>query len=1481
MPSISKIRFTHVMYEGGNKRYNDETFLFDGHNGAIVLENGGGKTVFIQTALQAMSPHTDLAGRKIKDTLLLENGPAHIAVEWILNDKPRRRYAVACISLFLSAIGVDSYRYVYEYSEHDDHGLDHIPFVKEHMGKTRPSDKGEIQDYYSSMAQRYPLTARTFGTIKEYRSYLEEHYHIIASEWEAIAKINSTEGGIENFFDECKSTSQLFDRLLIPTVEEAMEGFQPGGFAALFESHREEFKRYKELKEQIAENKLILQELSRYVLVYEGLHEAQQRYDEARGEAKAYRELSLRQHEETKAEQTGLAARLQEWMQRSEALQLELKSLEIAEAEQEQSALSKCMRQLQEEADRQLQRLKQGERSFYSLKYAEQRVSRETAGARLQQLELQLARLEQSEDEQRLQQRWETCGGKLRAVFARDEREVSAKLDAYRSELGSLKQEQAETEKAVLKLRQEIRTWELQLREKETQAQAKKEQQEQIARAVLANPSLEKVEEQMPIWSEQQQQLEERRIDHMRALKEINAEQNAVRSRQKTIEEDIRRTEREQAKLEQQREQLQEQHNVLACDLAALRPNWQRLTSLYDKAASISEQLLEGIQKRQDQKSDCLHKERLAYRYVDDYHEQDMFFADPVIEGFVHSWSRQFSLLQTGIQYIRSLNLDEEGRSRAKDALWPVTLVTTGAEKKLLMQKLAAAGEEFAFPVRVLGAGEAAEIVRGSEGGVTEEQWAVPDHWRSNEDEAVFRQWKAGLLHRAGQIRKDREEKEEELVLWQRMEQRFRQFLNQYPLAAVQTLEQQLQVARKELISCKQQHERHEQRLNQLEEAVDKYRTELAEMQDLIHQLGVWLKDGQRYQALGFEREKLEKELVPVKQQLAGLERQLQMNQYRLQRLQEEQTAVERSCNDTNIRLQVLRSDELYGKVQPFAHVNSSRPLAELKEEYRVLERERAGIMKERNQLETEQEYEREKITFADKAMHELLREHPDLNERMILLVEAETQKEALWQQIEGDRAELERVSDRLQVQQAKLQKSEGRLENLRVQFSGQFPKKHPVSFGEALEQVRQRLRQENVRLQQEKKEWQQRSDAVELRLGELEQVLRLWDKHALVHRLDDSRLRTAALDECRLMDFAYARMDFSERSVAGLQSCQEKMEEERIQVARGRDSFKNYCVSRVQDVKLRQMAIQGIELKDSYAEVMEFRQTMETRIQKAIHIAEETIQTHDRDLQEFIQRVHMHLKQIMQELKELPRKTRIKTADGWREIYSFMIPEWEDQDGKDRIRSHVEWILEQLERIERERPSDEQSKLPQGEVRRRLEKWLDSRQLLQVVLKNEAMKVSCRKVMNDHQVTKASYSWEQSNRWSGGEKWSKNMTLFLGLLNYVAERRQYIETNMKIHRTVILDNPFGKASSDHVLSPVFFIAEQLGFQIIALTAHAEGKFLHDYFPIVYSCRLRSTSDVAKQIIEPTKRVQSAYFRDHAPETLERIDSRMDQVKLF
>lgn len=164
--------------------------------------------------------------------------------------------------------------------------------------------------------------------------------------------------------------------------------------------------------------------------------------------------------------------------------------------------------------------------------------------------------------------------------------------------------------------------------------------------------------------------------------------------------------------------------------------------------------------------------------------------------------------------------------------------------------------------------------------------------------------------------------------------------------------------------------------------------------------------------------------------------------------------------------------------------------------------------------------------------------------------------------------------------------------------------------------------------------------------------------------------------------------------------------------------------------------------------------------------------------------------------------------------------------------------------------------------------------------MKEKDISVKCRKVSNDGKVSAALTSWEKSNAWSGGEKWSKNMTLFLGILNYIAEKRVPLQGNQKRHRTVIVDNPFGKASSDHVLEPVFFIAEQLGFQIIALTAHAEGKFIRKYFPVVYSCRLRDSASGDTQIMTKNKEIRTAFFKDNDPEAMVRLGEQ-EQLSMF
>ena len=274
MASISKIRYTNVIYENGNKRYNDEIFTCAGHNTAILLENGGGKTVFIQAALQAVLPHTDLGERKAKETFVLEGETAHIAIEWIINDKPRR-YGLTAVTLYLQNNELRSYKFAYEYGVEDKNTIESLPFTRE---------------YYQRM-NKENLEAKSFATTKDFHNYIEEHFKIIPDEWRSITVINGGEGSVEAFFDGCKTTSDLVEKLLLPTVEQGLVGEGSEEFANTFESQRAHFNKHKQLERSIKESEKIKEEIETYIKCYDDYYQTLSAYEAKKEEAKAIWQL--------------------------------------------------------------------------------------------------------------------------------------------------------------------------------------------------------------------------------------------------------------------------------------------------------------------------------------------------------------------------------------------------------------------------------------------------------------------------------------------------------------------------------------------------------------------------------------------------------------------------------------------------------------------------------------------------------------------------------------------------------------------------------------------------------------------------------------------------------------------------------------------------------------------------------------------------------------------------------------------------------------------------------------------------------------------------------------------------------------------------------------------------------------------------------------------------------------------------------------
>lgn len=1466
MPAINKVRLTNIVYEEGNKRYNDEIFLFNGYNGAIILENGGGKTVFIQTVLQGMIPHTDLANRKIKNTLVLENAPAHIAIEWILNERPRR-YVVTAVTLFMTDKGLESYRYIYEYDEGDDHGIEGIPFVREGRGGARPAEKGEIQDYYNGMKERYPLSARTFSTIKEYRKFIEEQYNIIADEWESIVTINSSEGGVEAFFESCKSTTQLFDRLLIPTVEQSIAGHHPTFFADIFEKQLDNLKLYKNLKETIEENKRIQNKLEKYVQSFEKLHSTQLTYEKSKQRAKGIWEEIQIQKIDVTIEIEKIEELLTHWKQKKKEHEVKEASYQIAIEEEIYDQLLNGYEMVNREYSNKKEELEHFNNAYYSLKFAKCKQLLRHYESEIAFVESQMNKLEEKEELAELQNQLVEAKQALLGNFIEAMDLVKKGMEQIQYELNPIEEQikQLQEEKT---LNEKIH---LEKQNEKARVQSTIEMRvgdmKKLEQYLLSNPQHEQVETKMTEWQRRNQFLDEEIIRLIGDKKEKAKEYNLLVEAVEEKKNEKNNLNMSKQQIQSEKNQIDSEQRGLIKTLGRLRPQWATLESVYENEHSIFNRLIESIEKLKKEKVDLLYKERVSLRIVDDYDQQKTFFSDPLIEERIKTWKNQLDYCVTGIEYLQLLN-EADYEEKVFYPLWAVTLITTNKTKESLQKKVSEIVGELRYPIQIMTTEEAAMIKKDTT--QLDYAWIIPSHWEKGTVEVSFEQWKEKIRVEAEKATKERDAKEREQKEWEYCLQSFQTFLEKYPYELLTELLEKLsetilgiEQLEREIETIEQQKVEAQQQITKINQTNEAYREEMQGLERKIETGNDYLK----YHREVKESKKVEKRLIEEVTIIEAKQNRLekQLSDFHVQK----ESLLERK-NNLQANFKVLKEDEEFKEVQSLTPIFTG-------ENRKILMGKIQMINLKINQVTISYGELNEKLTNAKKnisklieEMDQICNEFENVDENWEFPSDGDHLLQNKIEKIKELKRELNVLDEKVKEKLSAKDEQKGKRNNLINHFNEVFREYEIHTFSAPFEQVKEQLYQEKHTLHEEKNYLNQLMEQVSREQAFIHEGEHLLYGFIEKHHFNAPQVELIALNEDEKIEFNYNRKKIVSGIIQELEHRNEQVTKEKGEVDNQKQAFKQFCLT-ITDIKLRKMAENGVEYKTTYEDLLDFKKNMMIRIERSTNYANEHIRQKDEELQAYINQIHSHLKTVIEELKQIPKNTKVKVEDQWKTIYTFTIPEWDEEEGKQRIRDYIDWIMLQLES---DRYVKESGIQDETKVRNDIEMWLQTKQLLQVVVKNETMKVSCRKVTNENKVTTRTYSWEQSNIWSGGEKWSKNMTLFLGMLNYVAEKKQHRKTNMKHSRAVILDNPFGKASSDHVLSPVFFVAEQLGFQIITLTAHAEGKFLQDYFQVIYSCKLRESKQANKQIVTKEKWLHSAYFQDHEPEALENLQKR-------
>ncbi|PWA10361.1 hypothetical protein DCC39_11655 [Pueribacillus theae] len=1250
MPSISKIRFTNVVYEGGAKRYNDDIFLFDSHNGAILLENGGGKTVFIQAALQAILPNAELAERKLKETLSLESSSSHIAIEWIITERPRR-YALTAVTLYMEKEGVKSYCYTYEYEEGDKHRIEELPFVRTTPnGKLRPANRDEMNDYYSTMKSSHPLKASTFDTVKSYHQHLEERFKIIASEWKKITVINSSEGGVESFFDGCKTTSQLVDQLLIPTVEEAIAGKGSIDFVQTFEKQREHFKAHKRLRRVIEENQQVEKEIESYASSFKQLDQVEKQLEEQKVNVKSLYNHTKAEQEETRETLRNIQSSIENWQVEQDEWERRSKSYELSLLQQKKDAAFDKYKVEKEEFDQFVHGQKEKNNRLTQLRVAKvHKDIKKNEELRLHYLE-QLSSLKKDEETVELEELLADNTAFLKGYFTQEEEKIERIIKLVEHQKSRKQDEIEQEEKVHASLENDAKTKRLKDRELNTKTEHIEKDMQEITKEILANPLKESVEGEFPKWERDFGCYHEEMVAFDSHIKALEHSKQELKEAIPNVQKEYDNFRDEVTKYKQQIKVIEHQQNEILSELVARMPQWMYYNSIYEKEETIFAQLEERVEKLSKEKEDLLFKERQATRFADDYQNNPSFTADPKLELWRNRWRNQFTYLELGTDFVQQAARSLEGSVEEyflKYPYWSITFIVTEAEVMKLRDKLYAVELEMSHPVYICTEEEARTLIRGQE--KPNDQQIFPRIWKENLSIEKFNHWKIEVEKQANESKNERTKKESELQSWREVFSKVREFILRYPFEQYTHLKEQLRVASEE--EAKQKRVLHElnAKVESNEREIEDYTKRLSEAKDIYNGLESKLSKGRNYFTKKKDWEFYMKELIRICEKMDKVTKEIEKIGRLLANLSDELDELDRQLSLAKEPLYVLRGDTYYKEVAKEEPKFSSKS-------YELLVNERKSLRRKLDDKQEGRELLEEKIETVNKKLEELTGEKT-LLEQQYGLVEA----------IEFPAHGTEEIT---QLSKS-IKDLEGRIETLRTTVDGLKEQWYKASheyeirkgdfqklyqeieiFNVSHTEVKEQLNVERKRLQErfnfltgEQKRYELLEREIEKAINELEKQDMLF---AFLHESVPKRL----LEEQIKQDYAYKRMEIVSHSVDDLSSIREKVLSLQKKRDREKAQFIRFCHEKIIDIKLRNTCITGIEHKLNFGDVIEWQEKMSDRIQRTVRIAEEDMREHDKQLQQFISHLHLYLRTIADELRLIPRQTRVKVEDKSKDIY-------------------------------------------------------------------------------------------------------------------------------------------------------------------------------------------------------------------------------------
>ena len=1454
MPKINRIRIANVPYSG--KHIVDQLIeCYNGENALLNLANGGGKSVLTQMIMQPIIPNVKIHKRKV-ESYLTSKEPTFVMIEWILDNTSIPTYFLTGIVMNKTITEENNYRvkfftFINQYKQSNQHDIKNIDFIINEEGMT----KYKSYDYCLSELREQEgaqSNIETF-TIDEQKRYAQalEQRGIFKEEWKILAKINEKEGGIDDLFEKCEKSDDVINQWILKAISEKLENAD--GLREMFLNLMTEVMNHEDQIKQKEELEEFKQEADKYI---KELAELLENMDKQEIIKKQLEEIALKLRtliSNLEQKHTDLINQIEEKNKSLENIEYEKTSEEYYKLESNLQALTETEKEKIEELKDKEEKKRETETQLKIIKatkiyeeYKELKAEKERAFIAKQRLQEGVQKEYIQNIEYSLKTEYQAKLNNVIKEITRKTEELKQTNEIYEQAKNKKienEQEYTEIQKNLVRISERIKIFINY--EKETLNELNIE----LIRNILQELDKKEIEKIINKYNEIQRISEQQILENKQKLEEnenqIKTNNIEIQEIEDKKEQNIGKTQEKMQEIEiykTQTEKLREILENFAIDMQRIFDKQTNLVEIERQKEFISKRKNENTQKL-NQNKEILYSLKNGGIHVD-------LKIGKILEKNKVEY-------ETGEEYLKGQNYEYQQKLLKMNPMLPYSYIILKEQDYNKIEELIV-NEQINRLTPIILQKEIEKDFKSQNKTIK-----IIDNIKLEclyntkaFDEKLKQEFQNYLEEEIEELQEKVKSDETQIIYIQNAIDFVKEY--KYIQGHEKILNEQLKELKEQLDNLKRRKAEIELENKKIIEEKEQINEKISEIKKLIentqnnkNKFKNYLNKNEEYMNLLKEQKEFEQQSEQNKQKEKELNQTTTENKEKIESLKTEinnNKKQQTNLEEKNGKIANIEKGEKIEKtIEELEKIYEEINNEILKNEKEIQDKiENANKNMNTKEKELNKDYQDVKGKYEEKIYNE---EEEDLNREKLEKLEKE------WKYVAEEKNKITeekiRIETRIENTNKSLQKL-GKIEPLQAYLiKGEYDKREKT-LKEHIENIREELKQLEGKLERIK--------------GEKQTII--------VHILEEPEYR-----QVDISNFDYNNIGITEL-IKELKEKTEENNEKKRNIDNLYNTIANQNMNKDQVIRKflnnmnpRQNESDFANYYFTYERVSESSKTMEQMIQ----VLKTTIENIENDKNNIKHHAYMQGKNIYLEMKKISDSSDIKMPNKLRKVslLEIALPKELDQLAEERINDYIENCIHTLREECKEQENIKQI------VEKRIKDWLSDRQLLNIVINTENIGVKLYKI-DISDKNSGLKKWEEviiDN--SGGEKLISCLILVLALMQYTRKKvlaKYGDDEKTETSKFLIIDNPFGKMSSTHLLDGLMLILNRFNVQTICLSDISQSSITNQ-FKIIYQLSLKTGKYTDKIYLTTDKIIKSPDIIEN--HLLEYTYVKTEQTSLF